>query len=373
MDQPSSPQNVLPPIFNTQETQAMFNELRLHQQQFARVNEEMQRLRVIAEQADLRSQQAAIELAQARRPDEPSLRNPTFRPRAPAPFGGGPHELTPVRTWIFNTASYLDSCSFTTEASRMAVIPSLLCGSASTWWMYLALGESPVPVPQNWDDFAAALLRQFEPVNARDQARGLFLVLQQTATVQEYINTWRNLAMQLHDISEEDKRFRFIHGLTEVLQLAINSQPVTSLEETIINAERIDHYQNLRKTSCSSAGRTLQQQQGPGSSTSSNPYTSKIASQPMELGSLEQWDDYSYDERSHLLDEDEYEQIAAIMARPRSLLPRTGRAPFGPGNALSASQRSKALEQNLCYRCLSADHAARDCKMAPPKGLQSSA
>jgi len=248
----------------------------------------------------------------------------------------------------------------------MRAIPSLLCGNASTWWMYLALGESPVPVPQNWDDFAAALLHQFEPVHARDQARGLFYVLRQTATVHEYISTWRNLAMHLHDISEEDKRFHFIHGLADHLQSAINSQAVVSLDDTIVNAERLDRYQNLQKTSGSSTTQALQQQ----APATANPYTSgTTTSQPRELRILERWDDYSLAERLRFLNADEHEQVTTILARPSTHLPRTGTAPPGPGNVLSAGQRVQALEHDHGYHGLSTNHAALDYTMASSKGI----
>jgi len=348
----------------------MYHELRLHQQQFAALVEELQRLRTVAEQADLRSLHLAEELATLHhKPAESGIRN--FRPRAPSPFGGGPKELTTVRAWLFNTASYLDSCTFPTEASRMSIIPTLLCGDASVWWMYLSLGETSERIPETWVEFSAALLHQFEPVNARENARGLFLVLRQTASVQDYIAEWRSLAMQLTDISEEDKRFRFIYGLQDHLQIAINSQAISSLSDTIANAERLDHYHRLRKNSATSIGKALQRLSHPSTSVTTA-YTARAA-QPMELGSLEQWDDYSFDERSHFLEEDEAEQIAAIMSRPRPLLARTGKAPFGPGNSLSTAQRVRALENNLCFRCLSSDHAARDCKLPTPKGGQSSA
>jgi len=334
---------------------------RIDQLQGMNLNLEQQRLQAVNEHS-----------ADVQRRGDPGLRN--FRAKAPSPFSGGRADGQSVQAWIFSTTSYVESCAFTTEAAKLGVIPTLLTGDASIWWMYVSRGDADLPVPETWKAFTTALQHQFEPVNAKDKARGQFLILRQTGTVSDYVSAWRALSLQLNDISEEDKRFRFINGLADHIQIAVNSQAIADLQQTIINAERLDHYHGLRKNHLTSAGTLLSASRSQPPADSSGPTTSTAGPQPMELGSMEEWADYSYDERMLCLDHGDFDTIAAILARPRGMLQRTGKAPYGPGNPLPGPLRARAMENNLCFRCLSSEHAVRDCKVsASPKGPSSSA
>jgi len=319
--------------------------------------------------------QQALERDAARAPRDPAeaAADPGFkhyRPKAPPPFAGGPKEVMPIRAWLFNAHSYMCNVGFVTEAAKMSIIPGMLSGDASNWWMYVSSGQTGQPIPETWEDFKVALLRQFEPVNATDKARGQLLNLRQTGSVQEYVTLWRALALMLQDISEEDKRFRFINGLADHIQVHINSQAVVDLEQTIVNAERLDHFHSTRKPGASLAGLVLRQHRQDLAGSGAVP---RAGPQPMELGSLEAWEDLSFEEQLLYLEGEDHEQLAALLDRSRPSLPRTGKAPFGPGNLLTRDQRDRAIRDNLCFRCLSGDHAVLKCPLPRPKGPSSSA
>jgi len=292
-----------------------------------------------------------------------------FRPKQPKAFSGDDPAVD-VHAFVFAVGAYLHTCNFQHEATKLSLMPSLLTGSAATWWMFTCSGRMG-DAPDSWAGVSAALITRFQPINAADKARDAFMTVRQKTSVQLYVQEFQAIMQYLPDTEEADSLHRFIHGLKPELQRAIKAQPPQSLRATINAADRLCHIQSSGSSHSSSSfkPRLLQPEAFSVPASTSGPT-------PMELGHLGEepdWDDISWEGRSQYLYEEDYETVSAIMQTRRAPLPRTGKAPFGPGNPLSQLQQDKAQANALCFSCLSSSHSWRDCPLRRPKGRTSPA
>jgi hypothetical protein len=68
-------------------------------------------------------------------------------------------------------------------------------------------------VPESWASFKAALIKEFRPTHALKIARDSLATLQQTSTVEEYVDNFQNLALEIPDMSAAEALDRFERGL----------------------------------------------------------------------------------------------------------------------------------------------------------------
>lgn len=92
------------------------------------------------------------------------------------------------------------------DSQRVKFVGTLLRGRAKGWLHRLAVMNQ---VPNSWAEFKAALIKEFKPTHALKIARDTLATLQQTRTVEEYVDTFQNLALEIPDMSAAEALDRF--------------------------------------------------------------------------------------------------------------------------------------------------------------------
>lgn len=189
-------------------------------------------------QTALQQQQMAFEL---QRQQSGRAHVPALRPAKPDPYdgtkAGGRAEV-----WLFQMNEYFNACGSVGDGERVSFAGSMLRGHASTWWRQrrtrAALGE--IPEVSSWQQFCAELKAEFALVNAVKHARDDLARLEQRTSVQTYVHDFRELALQIPDLSEAEKLDRFLRGLKPRLQRELAIRDPHTMDEAVNMAERID-------------------------------------------------------------------------------------------------------------------------------------
>ena len=86
-----------------------------------------------------------------------------------------------------------------------------------SWWIgllgQLAAPGSTVPPITGWEDVKTRLYDQFASDNPHKEARVKLDALRQTNSVQDYINKFNKLAMDIPLMTQEEMVYRFEQGL----------------------------------------------------------------------------------------------------------------------------------------------------------------
>ena len=111
--------------------------------------------------------------------------------------------------WLRATEHYCDFVKLE-DAQRVKFAGTLLRERAEGW---LRRWEIMKEVPESWTEFKEALVKEFRPTHALKIARDSLATLQQTGTVEEYVDTFQNLALEIPDMSAAEALDRFERGL----------------------------------------------------------------------------------------------------------------------------------------------------------------
>jgi Retrotransposon gag protein/Zinc knuckle len=141
-----------------------------------------------------------------------------------------------IDTWLFSVREYCDLAKVSTDHD-VSFAASLLRDNAKAWWRSLHVqGKTST----SFKDFEDALRTAFRPSNALRTARNQLAALQQTGSVQAYVVRFRDLTLEITDLSEAETLDRFIRGLRDKTRLEVEKGNPSSLEEAIEIAERFD-------------------------------------------------------------------------------------------------------------------------------------
>ena len=191
------------------------------------------------ERSQLQQQQLVHELQQRQQ----NVRGlaPALRPAKPDTYDGT-KAGNKAEVWLFQMAEYFNACGGVGEGERVSFAGSMLRGHASTWWRLrrtrAALGE--IPEITSWQQFCTELKAEFALVNAVKHARDSLARLEQRTSVQTYVHDFRELALQIPDLSEAEKLDRFLRGLKPRLQRELAIRDPRTMDEAANMAERID-------------------------------------------------------------------------------------------------------------------------------------
>ena len=165
---------------------------------------------------------------------------PSFKPIRPDTFRGC-QDKTLVEAWLFQLHQYFEICSVS-ERSQVPFAASLLRDNAALWWRCHVeqADNNHEELITTWKDFKKALIDQFKPVNAVKTARDKLANLKQAKSVQEYVNKFRSLILEIPGITEDEKIDRFIRGLKEKIRMEVELREPTTLNETIRISDRYD-------------------------------------------------------------------------------------------------------------------------------------
>lgn len=259
-----------------------------------------------------------------------------------------------VEVWAFSADNFFNLAGATNDGQRIAYAVARLEKTALQWWQYqvLAAARGGAPLPTTWQQFVAALIARFQPINAERAARDRLMSITQSGSVAAYASTFQKLLMRVTDLPAAQVLHFFVHGLQPAVKRELLFRPPPDLATAIIDAERV-------------ASVLAQTQPRAGNTGCLLAAPARSGPTPMELGAA--------------LDEDaEFDpftdELAAVRAPPPRRPASTGRSSAAgtPLSKLTPEQRRHCMANNLCLRCRKPGHRAADCignnQGANPKG-----
>jgi len=160
--------------------------------------------------------------------DSPTLRVLQQRLR---PFDGR-RDVRILDAYIDSLENYFTVASMLTEASKIAIAVSYLENTAATWWKshIRSTRENSNGTPHTqrittWTSMKKGLLAEFYPTDVIRAARDRLASLRQTGSVKDYADRFRNIELQIPDLSESEKVDRFRRGLKDDVRLQVTLPP----------------------------------------------------------------------------------------------------------------------------------------------------
>ena len=124
-----------------------------------------------------------------------------------------------------------------TEKNKVLFASTFLSGNAAVWWYTLVQTHF---APTSWEDFKTGVVKEFVLEDHVRRARDRLRKLQQTTSVSKYLAEFRNIVLNIPDISNGEKWDRFCDGLKYEVRLEVMKSTLTSFEETAKIALRVD-------------------------------------------------------------------------------------------------------------------------------------
>jgi hypothetical protein len=158
-----------------------------------------------------------------------------FKLTVPEPYNGTRSPKV-IDTWLFTIQEYCDLAKIL-EHDKVSFAASLLRDNAKAWWRSLHLHGK---IPKDFNEFENELRLAFRPSDAVRSARNQLAALQQRGSVQTYVVRFRDLALEIPDLSAAEALDRFVRGLRDKTRLEVEHRDPKTLEDAINIAERYD-------------------------------------------------------------------------------------------------------------------------------------
>jgi hypothetical protein len=164
---------------------------------------------------------------------------------------------TDVHAWLFSLRLALEG-SGTPNDRFVAIASSLLQGDAAIWLRSRATSRlaREQPLTSSWAEFESDVKQQFTNVNEQQRARDRLADLRQTGSVRDYITQFRNVSLQILDMSAADQLDRFKRGLKDNVRIEVE-RDCSTLEECERIAERFDSIHFRARNRLSSISRSF--------------------------------------------------------------------------------------------------------------------
>ena len=95
-------------------------------------------------------------------------------------------------------------------------------------------------VPARWDAFKVAVRTEFIPQDSSRRARDRLRNLYQRRSVGSYVTEFRNIALTIPGITEEEQLDRFCEGLKPQIKLEVLKSNTTTLSDAVRVALNVD-------------------------------------------------------------------------------------------------------------------------------------
>ena len=205
-----------PALTSEQQLQAAYSQLH---QQFQQQQQELQNVRAATQQL---AQQQQLVSSNSASSSSSSSSNRYHRVKiAPPPFFRG-SVGTSIDQWFRQVEQQLQyygmgaGGGFATEVDEINFAAAYFQGAALTWWTSDATNRNI----QTWQQFKQVVLKRFQPIGAGMLNRQRLSQLKQGGrTVTAYAEEFQNILAPITDMSETDKVFNFLTGLTTVNNL----------------------------------------------------------------------------------------------------------------------------------------------------------
>lgn len=253
-----------------------------------------------------------------------------LKPAKPPHFRGNyGRDATTPRDWLFTVDQYFLACNVDRDRDKLAFVATLLQDNANTWWrsqFALQPDGSYISAIGTWSDFKAALIRQFEPINRKLSAREELARLKQVRSVQAYTSRFRALCLEIDDLSDAEKRYRYLEGLKDRVRLEVLQRQCNTFDEMCTVAVHWDsldfHVRGPRQSSSSYYPR-------PAAASHSGPT-------PMDLGAMQEHSDSPIEPESG--------ELLTMRYKP-----------------LTPADRERLRKAGACFYCKEPGHIAPNC------------
>ena len=149
------------------------------------------------------------------------------RGRAPKPFGGEP---TQVKEWIFVVDLSLRTGMIKDGQDQVDFASSFLEGTALLW--FLSCLESRKTFA-NWAELKESLSATFGPLDEEEDDRLNLFALTQTGPLDDYIQDFSRLSLNVTALDEHSRALLFVRGLTDGLRADAMREHPRTLSEAI--------------------------------------------------------------------------------------------------------------------------------------------
>ncbi|KAL0434760.1 UNVERIFIED_CONTAM: hypothetical protein Sradi_0183900 [Sesamum radiatum] len=163
------------------------------------------------------------------------------RLRIPEPKAyGGARDAKEVENFLFDMEQYFLAANVVDEARKVSTATMYLTGDAKLWWRtkYAEIQANQVRL-DTWDLLREAIIVQFFPENVEYNSRRALRKLEHTGSMQDYVKSFSVLMLDIRDMSEKDKLFKFMEGLKPWARIELQRQRVTDLGSAMTAAERL--------------------------------------------------------------------------------------------------------------------------------------
>lgn len=160
--------------------------------------------------------------------NQENQKGPMFRPKLREPDTyHGTRTTHAAESWLRSVQRYADVTGMD-EVDRVQYAINLFRGEADTWWRTREIVGHHA---STWNEFCKLVLDEFRPRNAYQTARDRLAALKQTGSVEEYVNDFRNIWLEIPTMTDDEALDRFVRGLADHVQVYVRTQfPTTTAE-----------------------------------------------------------------------------------------------------------------------------------------------
>jgi hypothetical protein len=212
-----------------------------------------------------------------------------LKPTKPTVFEGRRNSLR-IEPWLYQVQQYftlvqvgstgtpLDDGTMITYAS------SLFSKTAATWWYMLVQAGQ---VPTSWEAFMGKVRSEFIPQDHIRRSRDRLRKLRQRTSLVSYISEFRNIALTISGITEDEQFDRFCEGLKPEIKLEVQKSNAASFEAAARIALNVDSaYYGMQ---LNSSVKTYESSEGPTPMEIGNFQSSRKYPRKFNNSSRNQW------------------------------------------------------------------------------------
>lgn len=196
-----------------------------------------------------------------------------------------------LKTWLFQVQRFVMLARIP-ESEQVLHISQLLKGDAATW--FRSRVES-MTEPANMEEFQNAIMNHFGEVNIETRARDQLYRLEQRGSATEYIAKFTQIALQVSDLSDAEKKHLFMRGLKNAVRESVEMQSPETYDDMLALAEKADRIKwNALRRSQPPSQNQRKSHQGHKSAFRRNhnsswnrPKQSDFRGEPMEIGMMQ--------------------------------------------------------------------------------------
>ena len=172
----------------------------------------------------------------------PSERRGKAKVPDPRPYAGE-RDAQKLENFIFDMDQYFLASGIDSEESQLNRATMFLTDAAKVWWRtkYHEIQAGRCRI-STWDELKQELKGHFYPENVDYLARRKLRDLTQKGSVQDYVKQFTTIMLDIRDMTEKDKLFYFMDGLSREAAIELQRRRVQTLSDAVTAAERLSDY-----------------------------------------------------------------------------------------------------------------------------------